>query len=660
MRDDLPLPLSAPLRAEDTGSQPLRGMRYSPAMLSLLLCLQIGAAPAPQAGPPSSSTSAPFLRIDGETIPGDVFVRWLLRTQGEHRARDFAVKYWVIDHEAKRLSLEPSSEETDRAVSLQIRERVAGAFLGSPDEWRAELARTGRTEAGVRRQRLVEMRPELEARAIAAVDRVVPEYVIEREWELRHGRKGRRYDLAMIRLKVVVPSLPEMTREEWEAGRKQAMDEVREKARAVRERALHGEDFGLLASRFSDDPDTRDHRGVPTGGFRHFGWPHAFLDALEALKPGELLEPTYARGGWWIVELRSVSVTPLESVRREIEADLLARGPEPYEVGMVMDRLADGVRWDVLPAMRSEATDGEGLAALEPVLRVDGEPVERGVYARWLTDTIGETLVDPFAEEWLVRKRARAAGVVVDEVEVARRVREYVQARIDGGYHGSRESWVAYLELGGRNEDAFVDEVTWRTRLDWLTESLYLRERKIRPEDVRARFLDAFGPDGRRVEVRMILLGIHTPAPGPELSREELDRALETASAAARRRAEALVVRARAGEDFDALARASSDDPNTRDQGGKLPGRFRPDRWPAAVASEVLALKPGEVGDPVLDGHDWLVFQVVSERRAKFEDVAPELEAELRAERPLPGDLAAYRNVLRKAAQVEVLPDFHR
>ena len=625
-------------------------------MLRLLLWLQAAVA--------ASSTPAPFLRIDGESIPGDVFVHWLLVTQGEHQARDFAVKYWVIDREAKRLSLEPPPEEIERAVDAQIRQRVAGAFLGSPDEWRAELARTGRTEPGVRRQRLVELRPELEARAIAAVDRVVPEYVIEREWELLYGRKGRCYDLRMLRIQVVVPSTPDMTREEWEAGRKKAMDEMREKARGVRERALRGEDFGLLASRYSDDPDTRDHRGVPTGGFRHFGWPHVFLDALEALKPGEILEPTYARGGWWIVELKSVSVTPLESVRRAIEADLLARGPEPYEVGMVMDRLADGLSWKVLPAMNAEPGDAprddNGLGALEPVMRIDGEPVPRGVYARWLTDTIGETVVDPFAEEWLLRKKAHAAGIVVDEAEVARRVRGYVQDRIDSGYHGSREAWVAYLELGGEKEDAFVREVEWRTRLDLLTEPLYLRERKIRPEDVRSRYLGEFGPDGRRVEARMILVGIHPPAPAPDSTREELDRAMGQAASAARKRADLLVARARAGEDFAALAREASDDPKTRERGGALSGRFRPDEWPAPVASAVLALKPGEICDPVLYGHDWVVFQMVSERRSKFEDVEKEIEEELRIERPLPGDLAAYRNALRKEARVEILPDFHK
>jgi parvulin-like peptidyl-prolyl isomerase len=629
--------------------------------LVLVLLAQAGAAPTElRSEKVATPGSAPFLSIDGEAVPGDAFVRWLLATQGEHMSHDFAVKNWVIDREAKRLSVEVPTDVVDRAVDEQIRQRIAGAFLGSPDEWRAELERTGRSEAGVRRQRRVELRPELEARAIAALDRVVPEYVIEREWELRYGRKGRRYDLALIRIKVVVPSEPDMSRDEWKAGRKKVMDAAFERARAVRERALHGEDFGLLASRESDDPETRDRRGVPAGGFSHFGWPNAFLNALEALKPGEILEPTYARGGWWIVQLRSVSLTPLQNVRRSIEADLLARGPEPYEVGMVQDRLADGVRCEVLPAMLEEKNDGELPAAFEPVLRIDGDLVDRGVYARWLVDAIGETCVDPFAEEWLVRRKARAAGVVVDEQEVARRTREYVQERIDSGYKGDREAWTAYLALGGRTEDAFLHEITWRTRVDLLTEALFLKERTIRPEDVRARYLGEFGAEGRRVEARMILLRVHPPAAANDLTREELARAMETASEATRARARALAARARAGEDFAKLASEASEDPKTRGQGGLLPERFRADAWPNDVAAAVLAMHPGDVGEPVLVGHDWFVFQIASERKVTFEEVTKELEEELRTERPLPADLAAYRNELRKHARVEVLPEFHR
>jgi len=630
-------------------------------MPALLLLLQLSGPRGVAAAPADSSAfSRPFLRIDGEPVSGDAFVRWLLAVQGESKAREFSRKTWAIDREAKRLSVEVPPEEIERSVDTEIRERVAGAFLGSPDEWRAELERTGRSEAGVRRQRYVETRPELQARAIAAIDRVVPDVVVEREWELRFGRNGRQYDLRMLRLKVVVPSLPDMSREEWQAGREKEMEAIRDRARALRDRALRGEDFGLIASRESDDPDTRDHAGVPKGGFRHFGWPHAFLDALEKLQPGEILEPTYARGGWWLVELRSVKVTSLESVRREIEADLLARGPEPFEVAMVMERIAEGVTWEVLPAMLAEPRDGEVPAAFEPVLRIDGDPVERGAYARWLVDTVGETLVNSFAEEWLAHRKARAAGIAVDEGELARRVRETLKARIDAGHRGSRAAWLNYLRLAERSEEAVLHEITWRARLDLLTEGLMFRDRKVRPEDVRARYLEQYGSEGRRIEARRILLEIRVPDPGPSRGREELDRMMAEASAAARSRAERLVARARAGQDFASLAREASDEPGALDHGGLLPGRFRSDRFPPVVARAVQALEPGETSDPLLVGDDWQVFQVVSSRRVRFEEVERELEAELRTARPLTTDLAGYRNALLKAARVEILPGFRQ
>jgi hypothetical protein len=286
--------------------------------------------------------------------------------------------------------------------------------------------------------------------------------------------------------------------------------------------------------------------------------------------------------------------------------------------------------------------------------------VERGIYARWLADTVGETLIDPFAEEWIVRREAGKAGVVMDEQEVARRVRAFVQERIDSGYHGSREAWRAYLELGNRTEDAFEHEVAWRTRVDVLTETLYLRQRRIHPEEVHARYLDEFGADGRRIEASIILLGIRPPDIGPDRTRDELDRSMAEASAEARKRAEGLAARARGGEDFAALARQYSQDPKTRDRGGLLPGRFRPDAWPNPIAAAVLALEPGQISDPVPDGHDWLIFQVVAKRQVTFEEVEKELEEEIRAERPLPGDLAAFRNALRKAARVEVQPEPRR
>ena len=620
-------------------------------LLGLVFALGLQSGQPPRSVRPSEENS--FLRIDGTGVSLDEFVEWLLEVEGEHQAGEFARRTWAVDREARRLGIGVADEEVEGEVDRQVQERVVGAFRGRRDEWLAELERLGHTERGVRRQRFVETRPELQARAIAARDRVVPEQLIRREWELRHGRHGHRYDLSMMRFQVVVPSRPDMGREEWNAGRTAVMEEGRKRALAARDRVLAGEDFGLVASRASDDPDTRDHRGIPSNGFRDPGWPASFLDAVEALAPGEVSQPIFGKGGWWLVLVRKVDTTPLESVRRGIEADLVARGPEPYEVGLVFDRVAEGLHVEVLPALFQAPAHEEWPGAAETVMRIDGEPVTRGEYARWLVDSIGETYTETFAEEWLVRKRAREAGIVADEAVVAARTHEFIASLVDQGYHGDRTAWVAYLELGGRSEESFVRRIERRTRVDLLTEGLFLRDRVVRPEDLTSRFKREFGEDGVRREVRLIQCAIRAPEMPPGLSREDLQARMDEASTEARRRAEALVARLRAGEDFAALARATSDDAGTRDAGGAVPDRFRADRWPQSIASAVEALAPLAVTDPLLHGNAWYVFQLASERRVKFDEVRDQLEREARTARPDTVELAGYRNQLAKEARIE-------
>jgi parvulin-like peptidyl-prolyl isomerase len=131
---------------------------------------------------------------------------------------------------------------------------------------------------------------------------------------------------------------------------------------------------------------------------------------------------------------------------------------------------------------------------------------------------------------------------------------------------------------------------------------------------------------------------------------------MDEASAKARSRAEALVARLRAGEDFATLARAASDDSVTRDAGGAMKERFRTDRWPESIATAVTSLNVLEFTDPMQYGNQWFVFQLASERRVKFEEVEAELEREIRTSRPTPVELAGYRNELLKQARVEKQP----
>jgi peptidyl-prolyl cis-trans isomerase D len=71
-----------------------------------------------------------------------------------------------------------------------------------------------------------------------------------------------------------------------------------------------------------------------------------------------------------------------------------------------------------------------------------------------------------------------------------------------------------------------------------------------------------------------------------------------TADAAARQKAESLLARLRAGEDFAALAQRFSDDPPTKEHGGDL-GWFSRGAMLEPVERAVFAMRPGEISDPV-------------------------------------------------------------
>jgi peptidyl-prolyl cis-trans isomerase D len=82
----------------------------------------------------------------------------------------------------------------------------------------------------------------------------------------------------------------------------------------------------------------------------------------------------------------------------------------------------------------------------------------------------------------------------------------------------------------------------------------------------------------------------------------------------ARERAEQALLRLRAGEDFAKVARESSDDPATREEGGDL-GYFPRGRMLPAFEAAAFALEPGKVSDPVETDQGIHLIEV-TERRA--------------------------------------------
>ena len=101
---------------------------------------------------------------------------------------------------------------------------------------------------------------------------------------------------------------------------------------------------------------------------------------------------------------------------------------------------------------------------------------------------------------------------------------------------------------------------------------------------------------------------------------------------AAEAKAQRAYERAKAGEDFAALAHELSDDPGSKDTGGDLGEAERAD-FVGPFGDAVWSMQPGEIRGPVKTEFGWHVIKLESaapETTRPFEDVRAELENELR------------------------------
>jgi peptidyl-prolyl cis-trans isomerase C len=104
--------------------------------------------------------------------------------------------------------------------------------------------------------------------------------------------------------------------------------------------------------------------------------------------------------------------------------------------------------------------------------------------------------------------------------------------------------------------------------------------------------------------------------------------------AEAKLRADQLVKEARAGADFGKLARENSKDPGTVQRDGDIGVGIRPSssQVPDVLRNPIVALKKGEVSDPVKTDNGFYVFKAESVSALPYEQVKDEIYKELKDE----------------------------
>jgi peptidyl-prolyl cis-trans isomerase SurA len=152
------------------------------------------------------------------------------------------------------------------------------------------------------------------------------------------------------------------------------------------------------------------------------------------------------------------------------------------------------------------------------------------------------------------------------------------------------------------------------------------------------------------VRLSEILISTGTPTPTPEGGTQDDPAKV----AAAKAKADDIEAKLKAGGDFSALARSSSDGP-TAAQGGDL-GQFRRGALAKVLEDATFSLKSGEFTEPIRTRQGYVILKVVQHVPGgvpEFKDVEQEVEQNFYESRMMPA-MRDYLTKMREDAYVEI------
>jgi parvulin-like peptidyl-prolyl isomerase len=249
----------------------------------------------------------------------------------------------------------------------------------------------------------------------------------------------------------------------------------------------------------------------------------------------------------------------------------------------------------------------------EIAARVDGEPVytvhlktlaEKSIEAkktpREEAPGVYRELLNQFVIRELLFQEALRRGLVADRKAV-----EAAENKARAGYR-NEEAWLAGLAAENLDLPSFRAQLRVQETVAALLaqETARVTAQSVTTDEITTYYTEHVAEltVDARVEARQIV--VRVPPDVAALRQTEF-----------RTQAEALLARARSGEDFATLAKESSDDRATAAQGGRMEpfGKGELGKGMSAVEEAALALSPGRITD-VIDGPNGLYILKVEKR----------------------------------------------
>ncbi|MFC1452900.1 peptidylprolyl isomerase [Verrucomicrobiota bacterium] len=260
-------------------------------------------------------------------------------------------------------------------------------------------------------------------------------------------------------------------------------------------------------------------------------------------------------------------------------------------------------------------TVGQVLAAIEPV--------QRQLAARYSGDELKAKLQEAFdnalrslVERRLILDAYQSGDMRVPDWVVERRVNEIIQ----DVFSGDRSELFTALAEDRLTYEEWRREVAEQIAVVSMRDSRVRQNVAVSPGAVRDYYeqhLDEYRSDPE-VNLKMVMIGKSGGSGGGDEPRERAERARS---------------RLLAGEDFAALAREVSEGTHAADGGSW--GWVEPKMLRRDLEEALGAVKPGQISEIVETEGEFYILKVEGRKEAalaRFEDVQPEIENELRRE----------------------------